>query len=104
MAWKCSAKCATLDRLWYSGNMITIIPIEPLSDAHGALIVETFNMLFIDRGGRPDGEGVGLVYLRDGGGFGDGYGFVADCCRYGDGCGDGWDNGSVNVPEEWRSE
>ena len=104
MAWKCSAKCATLDRLWYSGNMITIIPIEPLSDAHGGLIVETFSRLFIDRGGRPDGEGVGLVYLRDGGGFGDGYGFVADCCRYGDGCGDGWDNGSVNVPEEWRSE
>ena len=84
--------------------MITIIPIEPLSDAHGGLIVETFSRLFIDRGGRPDGEGVGLVYLRDGGGFGDGYGFVADCCRYGDGCGDGWDNGSVNVPEEWRSE
>ena len=80
--------------------MITIIPIEPLSDAHGALIVETFNMLFIDRGGRPDGEGVGLVYLRDGGGFGDGYGFVDH--GYGNGCGDGgyegggWGNGYGN--------
>ena len=30
--------------------MITIIPIEPLSDAHGGLIVETFSRLFIDRG------------------------------------------------------
>ena len=67
--------------------MITIIPIEPLSDAHGGLIVETFSRLFIDRGGRPDGEGVGLVYLRVGGGFGDGYGFVDN--GYGNGCGDG---------------
>ena len=80
--------------------MITIIPIEPVSDAHGALIVETFNMLFIDRGGQPGGEGAGLAYLRDGGGFGDGYAHVAG--GYGNGCGDGWDNGSVNVPEEWR--
>ena len=80
--------------------MVTLLTIEPLSDAHGMLIVETFNMLFIDRGGRPDNGGYGLAYLRDGGGFGDGYGFVA--ARYGNGCGDGWDNGSVNVPEEWR--
>ena len=106
MAWKCSAKCATLDRLWYSGNMITIIPIEPLSDAHGGLIVETFSRLFIDRGGRPDGEGVGLVYLRDGGGFGDGYGFVAARCCYGVGNGGGYGFGNPNgkCPEEWLDE
>lgn len=80
--------------------MITIIPIEPVSDAHGALIVEAFSRFFIDRGGRPDGEGVGLAYLRDGGGFGDGYGFVT--ARYGNGVGNGGGYGSVNVPEEWR--
>ena len=81
--------------------MITLLPIEPVSEAHGMLIVETFSRLFINRGGKEDGGGgVGLVYLRDGGGFGDGYGFAAD--GYGNGCGGGWDNGSVNVPEEWR--
>ena len=83
MAWKYSAKCATLDRLWYSGNMITIIPIEPVSDAHGALIVEAFNMFFIDGGGWPDSDGDGVGY---------GYG-------NGNGCGNA---GGGKCPEEWR--
>ena len=39
--------------------MITLIPIEPLSDAHGMLIVEAFNELFISRGGEEDGYGDG---------------------------------------------
>ena len=73
--------------------MITIIPIEPLSEAHGALIVKAFNMLFIDRGGQPDGYGDGYVGggLLDGSyGTGRGNGFGAPASRY--------------VPEEWRVE
>lgn len=31
--------------------MIAIIPIEPLNEAHGMLIVAAFNKLFIDGGG-----------------------------------------------------
>jgi hypothetical protein len=65
---------------------ITLIPIEPLSEQHGALIVEAFSRLLIDGGGQPDGwgdggwgNGYGHV---DGGGWGGGYG-------YGDGWGDG---------------
>ena len=54
--------------------MITLIPIEPLNDAHGALIVEAFSRLFINRGGQSDG------------------------CGYGDGYGGG------KPPEEWRVE
>ena len=61
--------------------MITIIPIEPVSDAHGALIVEAFNMFFIDGGGWPDG-------------YGGDYGY-----GNGNGCGNA---GGGNVPEEWR--
>jgi hypothetical protein len=63
--------------------MITIIPIEPISKAHGALIVEAFNMLFIDRGGLCDAETCGWGG-GDGQGFGDGFDEY-----YGDGIGDG---------------
>jgi hypothetical protein len=63
--------------------MITIIPIEPVSDAHGALIVEAFNMVFIDGGGWPDSDGDGVGY---------GYG-------NGNGCGNA---GGGKCPEEWR--
>jgi hypothetical protein len=42
--------------------MITLIPIEPLSPSHGALIVTAFNRLLIDRGGQPDGWGNGYGY------------------------------------------
>ena len=40
--------------------MITIIPIEPINEAYGGLIVEAFNKLFIDRGGQMDGDGGGF--------------------------------------------
>ena len=66
--------------------MITLLPIEPLDEAHGMLIVEAFNELFINWGGQSDGSGFG-----DGWGNGDG-----------DGEGDGWGNGKP--PEEWRVE
>ena len=66
--------------------MITIIPIEPLNEAHGMLIVKAFNKLFIDRGGQMDGDGCG-----DGYGFGDGGGF---------GNGGGWSSGG-KCPEVW---
>jgi len=39
--------------------MITLLPIEPLSGAHGMLIVEAFSKLFINGGGQPDGSGTG---------------------------------------------
>ena len=39
--------------------MITIIPIEPLSDEHGMLIIEAFNRFFVDKGGQEDGDGAG---------------------------------------------
>jgi hypothetical protein len=52
--------------------MITIIPIEPLSEAHGMLIVQAFNKHFVDGGGQEDGNGDG----------------------------DGWGNGGER-PEEW---
>jgi hypothetical protein len=56
--------------------MVTLLPIEPLNDAHGMLIVEAFSRLFINRGGQSNG-------------YGDGYG---------DGTGNG--NGNGNRPEE----
>ena len=62
-----------------------IIPIEPLDDGHGALIVEAFGRFLIDGGGEPDGRGDGTGY-----GYGDGYG-------RGDGYGD-------PLPDEWRVE
>ena len=64
-------------------NMVTLIPIEPLDDTHGMLIVEAFNNLFINGGGKEDGSG-------------DGYGYGSG--GYGDGRGIG------KPPEEWRVE
>ena len=49
--------------------MITLIPIEQISDAHGSLIVDAFNRFFILNGGEKDGYGDG-----DGGGYGNGRG------------------------------
>ena len=57
--------------------MITIIPIEPLSDKHAFLIIEAFNKLFIDRGGKEDGFGCGNGH---GNGFGDGNGYGYGKC------------------------
>jgi hypothetical protein len=72
--------------------MVTLIPIEPLSDAHGMLIVEAFSKLFINGGGQEDGNGDG-----DGDGDGNGYG---DGWGYGDG--DAYGYGGAKCPEEWR--
>ena len=87
--------------------MVTLIPIEPLSDKHGALIVAAFNNLFINRGGQSDGWGGGDGNgdgdgWGDGGGYGggDGYGYgYGDGGGYGNGDGDGWGD---KLPEEWR--
>ena len=49
--------------------MITLIPIEQVSDAHGALIVDAFNKIFILNGGEKNGTGNGT-----GDGNGTGYG------------------------------
>jgi len=66
--------------------MITLIPIEPLDDTHGMLIVEAFYNLFINGGGQSDGNG-----------YGDG-----DCTGgYGNGDGSG---GYGKPPEEWHAE
>ena len=70
--------------------MITLIPIEPLGERHGALIVEVFGRFFIDGGGQPDGYGGGDGW---GGGWGWGDG------GYGDGYGGGWGD---PFPDEWR--
>ena len=68
-------------------NMVTLLPIEHLNNAHGMLIVEAFNELFINGGGKEDGYGDGWGdRYEDGDGWGDGNGN-----RYGDKC-----------PEEWR--
>ena len=66
--------------------MVTLLPIEPLDEAHGALIVEAFSRLFINRGGQSDGGGNGACH---------GYGNIIG---NGDGSGRG-DGGSL--PEEW---
>jgi hypothetical protein len=71
--------------------MVTLIPIEPLSGAHGMLIVEAFSKLFINGGGQPDGFGEGWGY-----GTGDGDGCSYD---YGD---DDYDWGGNNPIEEWH--
>ena len=78
--------------------MITLIPIEQVSDAHGSLIVDAFNRFFILNGGEKDGyghcNGVGYGYgTGDGTGYGDG-----DGGGYGDGDG----NGNGIIPEEWQ--
>ena len=104
---------ATQAAAWYDGAMVTLLTIEPISDRHGALIVEVFNRFFIDRGGLCDTETCGWGY-GDGDGDGDGfdeyYGdgkgggsgirktggqFIGD----GDGSGDG---DGEPAPEEWR--
>lgn len=75
--------------------MITLIPIEPLDEGHGALIVKAFGWLLIDGGGQPDGYGNGY-----GGGNGDGYGLGG-----GNGCGNGDGSdfaGGASLPDEWR--
>ena len=58
-------------------GMITIIPIEPLNDEHHDKIIAVFHMLFINRGGQPDGDGYGVFhgygnFNGDGGGHGNG--------------------------------
>ena len=69
--------------------MITIIPIEPLSDEHGMLIIEAFNRFFVDKGGQEDGDGAGWG-MSNGDGWGDG------CSAAG---------GNYNkCPEDWRTE
>ena len=67
--------------------MITLIPIEPLDEGYGALIVEAFGRLLIDGGGEPDRYGDGPRADRRGGGWGG----WAD--RFG---ADG------PIPDEWR--
>jgi hypothetical protein len=75
--------------------MVTLLPIEPLDDKHGALIVEAFSRLFINGGGQPDGSGSGSGSgYGNGYGHGDGYGYNGD--GYGDGYGD-------KFPEEWSA-
>ena len=83
--------------------MIAIIPIEPVSEAHGMLIVKAFNRFFIDGGGWPDSDGDGVGY---GNGRGDGKGYGNG---RGDGYGLGWDHGfgdgnGGKCPEAWQAE
>jgi hypothetical protein len=73
--------------------MVTLLPIEPLNDAHGMLIVEAFSRLFINRGGQSDGWGDGDGSSGDGYGYGNGGG---------DGDGDGNGDDCDKIPEEWR--
>ena len=92
--------CATPALAWYDAAMVTLLTIEPINEAHGMLIVEAFNMFFIDRGGQEDGAGNGNIYgngyvYGDGDGFGDGDG---------DGYGDGGCTYSGKCPEEWQAE
>ena len=94
--------------------MVTLLTIEPINERHGMLIVEAFNMFFIDRGGQEDGAGNGNVYgngffYGNGYGYGYGYGYGKG---YGDGRGDGYGDGygdggctySGKCPEEWQAE
>ena len=79
--------------------MVTLIPIEPLDDAHAFLIVEAFSKFFINGGGQEDGCGDGWDngVADNGDGDGDGYGYNGD--GYGDGLLD--INGNAKCPEEW---
>jgi len=84
--------------------MITLIPIEPLSPPHGALVVEAFNRLLIDGGGQPNDWGNGDWGYGDGDGNGNGWG---DGDGYGDGYGYGNGDGAETagtIPDEWRVE
>ena len=76
--------------------MITIIPIEPLSDEHALLIIEAFNRFFVNKGGQQDG-------------YGNGYGRGLSAEPNGNGWGSGYGNGNGNgngygepAPEEWQ--
>ena len=90
--------------------MITLIPIEQVDDAHGTLIVDAFNRLFVLNGGESDGTGCGRggEVHGDGWGYGGGRGGTGD--GYGDGLGNGlgngngWGNGvgGTTAPEGWR--
>ena len=74
--------------------MITIIPIEPLSDEHALLVIEAFNRFFINKGGQQDG-------------YGNGYGRGLSAEPNGNGWGNGTynDNGTgFKIPEEWSAE
>ena len=83
--------------------MINLIPIEPLNDMHGALIIKIFDKIFITGGGWFDGTGdgenideSGYCYGdNNGGGHGDGYGDTDgnsdDSGGFGDGYGNGYD-------------
>ena len=86
--------------------MVTLLPIEPLDDTHGALIIAAFNKHFINRGGEEDGwgdgggdgNGTGYGYNNGNGyGYGDGYGTGGG---YGNGGGDGYGRFG-SLPEEW---
>ena len=90
--------CATAPPVWYDAAMVTLLPIEPINEAHGALIVEAFNRFFIDRGGLWDSETCGWGY---GNGDGEGDGFDE---YYGDGKGGGGFNGGDKCPEAWQAE
>jgi len=98
---------------WYDEHMITLIPIEQVDDAHGALIVDAFNRLFVLNGGESDdyGDGRGGEVHGDGWGYGigrgDGVGDGVGTGRgYGLGNGNGWGNGygygGTTAPEGWR--
>ena len=78
--------------------MVTLLTIEPVNEAHGMLIVEAFNRLFINGGGWPDNVGDGVGY---GNGDGEGDGFDD---YYGDGKGGGGYALPASCPEEWRTK
>ena len=88
--------------------MITLIPIEPLDDGHGALIVEAFGRFLIDGGGEPDGlgNGWGWGYSNGNGGGEEGApGLLTGAWGYGRGYGDGDGDGDGKhspLPDEWR--
>ena len=87
---------------------LTFQQVEPLNDEHHDKIIAAFNKLFIDRGGKEDGDGDGSGdgYGDGSNGYGDGsngWGDGSDGYGYGSGSG-GYDGGGCNVPEEWQAE
>lgn len=87
--------------------MITLIPIEPLSNEHALLIIEAFNRHFINGGGEEDGIGYGYGNGNGSGsgygsGYGYGYGFGCDGFGYGYGGADGEGVSSIEAPKEWQ--
>jgi len=82
--------------------MITLIPIEQVDDAHGALIVDTFNRLFVLNGGESDDYGDGRGWGDgDGYGWGDGSGWGYGYGN-GSGRGNGRGDGGTDAPKEWH--